>query len=187
GRTNRRGAQAESVMTTRKPVRLDYEALHRIRLAVGHFPACQNASDLERQLSKAVYDYHQLSPRNINAQQARLKAVRRHASKLASLLREDEWHGGIDWCSQWPKDWPPPSKVAEEIQRMIEESAVLETSSQKIKGAFIPGSPLEWLVGMRLPEVFEQFFQQDVTFYEKGDYVRFLARSRHQLALVNRS
>jgi hypothetical protein len=160
-------------VTAPKPVRLNYEALHRIRLAAGSFPADQNASELERQLSKAVYDYRQLSTRNINAQQARLKAVRRHASKLASLLREDEEHGGIDWYSQWPKDWPPPSKVAEEIQRRIEESAVLKTSAQKIIGEIIPGSPLEWLFGTKLPEVFERFFQQGVTRYEKGDYVRF--------------
>jgi hypothetical protein len=129
--------------------------------------------ELERQLSKAVYDYRQLSTRNINAQQARLKAARRHASKLATLLREDEENGGLDWCSQWPKDWPPPSKVAEEIQLRIKESAVLKMPAQKIIGEIIPGSPREWLVGTRLPEVFERFFQRDVTVYAPGDYVRF--------------
>jgi hypothetical protein len=163
-------------VTARKPLRLNYEALQRIREAAGKWPADQNASDLERQLSKAVYDYHQLSPRNIKAQKTRLKKIRNTASKLADLLSTDEWEGGLDWCSEWPKELPPPSKVAKEIQRMIEGSGVLETSAQKITREIEPCSPLEWLIGTRLPEVFEQFFRQDVTVYPKGAYARFVAR-----------
>jgi hypothetical protein len=160
-------------VTARKPLRLNYEALQRIREAAWKWSADQNASDLERQLSKAVYDYHQLSLRNIKAQKTRLKKIRNTASKLADLLSTDEWEGGLDWCSEWPKELPPPSKVAKEIQRMIEESGVLESSAQKITREIIPCSPREWLIGTRLPEVFESFFRRDVTLYEKGAYVRF--------------
>jgi len=161
-------------MTARKPIRLGYEALHRICLATGAWPADMKSYELERQLSKAVYDYHQLSIRNIKAQKARLKAIHRLASVLAELLSIDEWEGGLDWCSEWPKELPPPSKVAKEIERMIEESAVLKASAQKIMREIILGSPLEWLVATRLPEVFERFFQRGVSLYSKGDYVRFV-------------
>jgi hypothetical protein len=163
-------------MTARKPIRLGYEALHRICLAVGAWSADMKIYELERQLSKAVYDYHQLSIRNIKAQKARLKAIHRHASALAELLSTDEEEGGLDWCSEWPKQLPPPSKVAKEIERMIEGSAVLKTSAQKIVREIILGSPREWLVATPLPEVFERFFQRNVTLYPKGDYVRFVSQ-----------
>src|SRR5262249_5500445 len=122
------------MMTARKPVRLDYEALHRIRLAAGGWPAAMTIYELGRQLSKAIDDYQnwRRAPREINAQKTRLKAIRKHARKLAVLLRTDEGHGILVWCSQWPKDWPPPSKTTEEIQRMADESGILETSAQKI-------------------------------------------------------
>jgi hypothetical protein len=105
------------MMTARKPIRLSYEALHRIRLAAGAWPADLDYKQLERQLSKAVYDYRQLSVRNIKAQKARLKAIHGHASAMAELLSTEEWEGGLDWCSEWPKEWPPPSKVAKKLSR----------------------------------------------------------------------
>jgi hypothetical protein len=163
-------------MTAPKPIQLSSEALYRIRRDAGRFPADLKPVDLGRQLSKAVYDCHSLSLRNIKAQKVRLKAIQKTASKLAALLADDEENAGLDWCSQWPKNLPPPSKVAEEIKRMTEESGVLKASAQKIVREIIPGSPLEWLVGTRLPEVFEQFFRRDVTLYPKGDYVRFAMR-----------
>ena len=121
-------------MTARKPVQLSYEALHRIRLAAGGWPADMKIYELGRQLSKAIYDYQnwRRAPRDIDAQKMRLKAIRKHAYALAVLLRTDEEHGILVWCPQWPKDWPPPTKVAEEIQRMADESGMLETSAQKI-------------------------------------------------------
>jgi hypothetical protein len=163
------------MMTARKPIRLSYEALHRIRLAAGAWPADLDYKQLERQLSKAVYDYRQLSVRNIKAQKARLKAIHGHASAMAPLLSTEEEEGGVDWFSEWPKELPPLSKVAKEIARMIEESAVVKMSAQKIMREIILGSPLEWLVATRLPEVFEQFFPPlKVTRYLKGNYVRFV-------------
>jgi hypothetical protein len=62
------------------------------------------------------------------------------------------------------------------IEQMIEESGVLKTSAQKIKREIILGSPLEWLVATRLPEVLERFFfpSLKVTHYPKGNYVRFI-------------
>jgi len=55
---------------------------------------------------------------------------------------------------------------------------VLETSPQKIVRKIkddnaVFGGAREWLVGIKLPEVFEHFFRRDVTLYQKGDYVRF--------------
>ena len=172
-------------MTAPKPVQLRLEALLRIAKAAHAFPADLNASALERQLSKAVYDYRQLSVRNINAQKTRLKAIHKNASGLAELLSEDEETGGLNWCSQWPKDWPSPIKVAEEIQRRVEESAVLETSSQKIIREIIPGSPLEWLIGTRLPEVFEQFFCARPTVSRKGRYLDFAWRVLTEFKITN--
>jgi hypothetical protein len=161
-------------MTARKPVQLSYEALHRIRLATRGWPDLE-IYDLGRQLSKAIGEYHsRLDLRHIKAQKVRLKKIYKTASKLTALLRGDEESGPLDWYSEWPKDLPPPSKVAEDIQRMTEESGVLETSPQKIireiKGN---NSAREWLVGTKLPEVFNHFFRRDVTLYLKGDYVRF--------------
>ena len=108
-------------MTARKPVQLSYEALHRIRLAAGAWPADLEIYDLGRQICKAIAKYHSLlSLRDIKTQKARLKAIHKTASKLAALLKTDEKNGVLDWCSQWPKDLPSPSKVAKELQRMIE-------------------------------------------------------------------
>src|SRR5262245_10749473 len=81
--------------------------------------------------------------------------------KLAALLRDDEENGVLDWYSQWPKDLPPLSKIAEDIQRMAEESGMLETSPQKLVRDIkdenaVSGSAREWLV-TRLQEVFEDF------------------------------
>jgi hypothetical protein len=166
-------------MTAPKPIQLTSEALHRIRLAAGGWPADMEIYELGRQLSKAIYEHHSfLALRDIKTQKARLRKIHRHASELAVLLSTDEESGVLDWSSQWPKELPPPSKVAKEIQRTIEESAVMQTSPQKIIREIkddnaVFGGALEWLVGTRLPEMFEQFFRRDVTFYPKGDYVRF--------------
>src|SRR5262245_35564444 len=97
-------------MTARKPVQLNYEALHRIRLAAGGWPADLGLSDLRRPLSKAINEYHSFLA--LRDQKARLRRIHRHASKLADLLGADEENGGVDWYSQWPKELPPPSKVA---------------------------------------------------------------------------
>jgi hypothetical protein len=81
---------------------------------------------------KAIDEYHSwLALRDIKTQKARLKKIHKTASKLTALLRAEEESEGLDWCSQWPKGLPPPSKVAKEIQRMIEESGVLEASRKK--------------------------------------------------------
>jgi len=93
-------------MTARKPVQLSYEALHRIRLAARGWPADMKIYELGRQLSKAIYDFHNwaAAPDYIKTQKARLKAIHKYAHKLAVLLRTDEENPGLDWCSQWPKD-----------------------------------------------------------------------------------
>jgi hypothetical protein len=162
-------------MTARKPVQLDNEALHRIRLAAKGWPADLKLSDLGRQLSKAIDEYHsRIALRHIKAQKARLKKIYKTASELTALLKDDEENGILNWYSEWPKDLPPLSKIAEDIQRMAEESGLLETSPQKIIRE-IKGnqSALEWLVGTKLPEVFEHLFGREVTLYPKGHYTRF--------------
>jgi hypothetical protein len=90
-------------MTARKPVQISYEALHRIRQAAGGWPADLELSDLRRQLSKAIYEYHSfLALRDIKTQKARLRAIHKTASKLAILLKIDEENGILEWRSQWP-------------------------------------------------------------------------------------
>jgi hypothetical protein len=169
-------------MTARKPAQLSLEALHRIRKAARGWPADLELRDLRRQLSKAIYDYDFfLALRDVKAQKARLRAIHKSASKLAALLRDDEENGVLDWCSQWPKDLPPLSKIAEEIPRMIEESTVLQTSPQKIIREIkddnaVFGSARERLLGSKLPEVFEHCFRRAVTLYPKGDFARFAAQ-----------
>jgi hypothetical protein len=99
-------------------------------------------------------------------------------------------NGVLDWYSRWPKEFPPPSKVAEEIQRMAQESGMLETSPQKIIREIkdenaVPGSAFEWLIGRKLPEVFEQFFRDDPTVYKKGRYADFAAQVLTEFAITN--
>jgi hypothetical protein len=90
-------------MTARQPVQLNYETLHRIRLAAGGFPADMKINEFGRQLSKAIYDYQRWdSLRDIKPQKKRLKAIQKTVSKLAALLRDDEENGVLDWYSQWP-------------------------------------------------------------------------------------
>jgi hypothetical protein len=172
-------------MTAPKPVRLSAQAVQRIREAAWGWPADQRLADLERQLSKAIYDYHQLSVRHIKAQKTRLKKIHQTASTLADLLRDDEGEGGVDWCSEWPKEFPPPSKFAERIQRMVGESGILEMSPQKIIGEIIPGSELEWLIGIRLPELFEQYFRDAPTASRKGRYADFVAQVLTEFEITN--
>jgi hypothetical protein len=169
-------------MAARKPMRLSSEALHRIRRAARGWPADLELSDLRGQLSKAINEYDSfLALRDIKTQKARLKKIHKTASRLAVLLREDEENGVLDWYSRWPKDLPPPSKIAEEIQRMIKESTVLQTSPQKIIREIkddnaVSGSAREWLLGSKLPQVFEHCFRRDVSLYPKGHYRRFAAQ-----------
>jgi hypothetical protein len=178
-------------VTAPKPVRLTSEALHRIRLAAGGWPADVELPELRRALSSAASGYHSFDALpEIRAQKARLKAINKTASKLAALLRTDEENGILDWYSRWPKDSPPPSKVAEEIQRMAEESGALETSPQKIireikEDNAIAGSAFEWLVTKRLPEVFEQFFRANPTTYRKGRYPNFALQVLAELEITN--
>jgi hypothetical protein len=179
-------------MTAREPMQLSSEALHRIRQAAWGWPAELELSELGRQLSKAIYEYHswRLGLRNIKTQKARVKAIRKRAHDLAVLLRTDEENGPLDWYSQWPKDLPLPSKVAEEIQRMVEESGVLETSPQKIireikDNNAVAGSAFEWLVGKRLPEVFDQFFRADPTVYREGRYPDFALQVLIEFKITN--
>ena|SRR6266481_2610886 len=143
-------------MTAPKTVRLTPEALHRIRQAAGGWPADLELPELRRALSSAVRGYHSFNAiPEIRAQKARLKAINKTASKLATLLRTDEVKGILDWCARWPKDSPPPSKVVKEIQRMAEESGALEASPQKIMreikdDSAVAGSAFEWLVAKKI-------------------------------------
>jgi hypothetical protein len=119
-----------------------------------------------------------------------LKAINKTASKLAALLRTDEENGILDWYSRWPKDSPPPSKVAEEIQRMAKESGALETSPQKILRQIkddnvVAGSAFEWLVTKGLPEAFEQFFRAKPTVYRKGRYPNFASQVLVEFEITN--
>jgi hypothetical protein len=179
-------------MTAPKPTRLNGEACLRIMKAVGRWPAIYTGSDFERDLSKAVYDYvryHDL--RDIKSQQDRLQKIRKHASALATLLATDEEEGVLDWYSHWPKDLPLPSKAAQEIQRMVEESDILRKSSQKLINEIkddnaVLGSAFEWLVGTRLPEIFEKFFSAAPTLYQKGEFVRFALQTLAEFQISNR-
>jgi hypothetical protein len=170
-------------MAARKPVMPSDEALQRIRDAAGSFPADQKLSDADLgwQLFEAISDYcSYLDLREIKAQRKRLKAIHKTASKLEVLLRGDEEIGFLHWYD-WPKKLPPPSTVAGEIRRTAEESTLLETSPQKVIREIkdhhgVRGSPLEWLVGTRLPKVFRRLSRQDVTLYPKGNYARFAAQ-----------
>jgi hypothetical protein len=92
-------------------------------------------------------------------------------------------HGG-------QKNFRRQAKVAEEIQRMAQESGMLETSPQKIIREIkdenaVPGSAFEWLIGRKLPEVFEQFFRDDPTVYKKGRYADFAAQVLTEFAITN--
>jgi hypothetical protein len=145
-----------------------------------------------RQLSEAIYDFHKwaAAPDYIKTQKAHLKAIHKYADKLADLLKTEEKTPGLDWCSQWPKDWPSPIKVAEEIQRRVKESAVLETSPQKITAKIkdnnaVAGSAFEWLVGQRLPEVFDRFFRADPTVYREGRYLDFVEQVLVKFKITN--
>jgi hypothetical protein len=81
-------------MTFRTPMRLSSEALHRIRVAAGGWPADLDIFDLGRQLSQALSgpDFS-LHLRDIKTQKALLKKIHKAASKLADLLRirREEW------------------------------------------------------------------------------------------------
>jgi hypothetical protein len=175
---------------------LDESPLGRILKAVGRWPADRKPSDLWRQLVDAIHEYHwlcNLRP-NVKAQQARLRAIHKCASKLAELLAVDEekgglLKGGVFKTALWPEDAPPPREIVTQVERVIEDSYWLKSSIHKIvdavKAENRAGSAFEWLVGIRLKATFEDFFCDEAKAYNEGRYVRFALQVLKEFAISN--
>jgi hypothetical protein len=201
-------------MTARKPIQLSVQALMRIlkagiqeervraikderilkamregrgRRKLHGWPADQKASDLRRELRKAISEYSFL--RNVageaKARRGRVKAIHEHATALSKLLATDEENEGEfteHWRPLWPKDMPSASKLVNKMRELVEESGWLEASPQNIAAEIRADygvadiSAFESLVGTNLPAIYEIFFRESATAYRDGAYLDFASQ-----------
>ena len=151
------------------------------------WPADQKESDLRRELLKAISEFNFL--RNINAEAktrwGRIKAIHEHATALSKLLAIDEENEGEfteHWRSLWPEDMPPGSKLVNKMREVVRQSGWLEASPQNIAAETRADhgaadiSAFEWLVGKRLPAIYEKFFRESATTYREGPYRDFASQ-----------
>ena len=153
----------------------------RGRRKLHSWPADQKPSDLRRELLRAISEYNLL--RNVNPEAKtrwnRLKAIHKHASALSKLLATDEGNEGEfteHWRSLWPEDMPAASSLVSKMRELAEQSGWLEASLKEIAAAARTHhaasdiSAFEWLVGKRLPAIYEKFFRESATTYREGPY-----------------
>jgi hypothetical protein len=171
--------------------RLTAQAIDRILRAAHGWPADQRPSDLGRELLRAISHYNflrTLSP-DVKAHWACLKSIHKHASALESALVADERKGGM-FNKNWPHDMPSPTEIVLKIRQLVEESGWLEASPRNIVAdtkadLAASGSAFEWLVGKKLPELFEQFFRAEPTLYRKGRYPDFALQVLTEFQITN--
>jgi len=148
------------------------------------WPADNKGFDLRRDLLKAIWEFNFLRTHRAEAvtRRDRLKAIHKHATALSRLLALDEENEGEfteHWRPLWPQEMPTASKLVSKMRELVEESGWLETSPQNIAAetrAYYKASDinaLDWLVGTRLPEIYEQFFRESATVYREGPYLDF--------------
>jgi len=145
------------------------------------WPADQKSSDMRRELLNAISLYNFL--RNVDAEAkarwGRLKAIHEHATALSKLLATDEENEGEfteHWRPLWPEDMPAASSLVSKMRELAEQSGWLEASPKEIAAAARTHhaasdiSAFEWLVGKRLPAIYEKFFRESATTYREGPY-----------------
>jgi len=77
---------------------------------------------------------------------------------------------------------PPASKLVNKMREVVEQSGWLEASPQNIAAETRADygtadiSAFEWLVGKRLPAIYEHFFRESATAYREGSYLDFVAQ-----------
>jgi len=151
------------------------------------WPADQKESDLRRELLKAISEFNFL--RNVDAEAkarwGRIKAIHEHATALSKLLATDEENDGEfteHWRPLWPENMPPASKLVNKMREVVEQSGWLEASPQNIAAETRADygtadiSAFEWLVGKKLPAIYEHFFRESATAYRDGAFLDFASQ-----------
>lgn len=161
------------------------------------WPADQKPSDLRRELLKTISEYNFLHNVNseVEARWGRFKAIYKYTSALSKLLAADEEIEGEfteHWRPLWPKDMPAASKLVSKMREVVEQSGWLESSPQNIASetkahyGVSDISPLDWLVGTKLPTIYEKFFRESATAYRDGSYVDFVMRVLAEFEIANK-
>jgi hypothetical protein len=160
------------------------------------WPADQKLSDLRLELLKAIslYSFLRDSRAEAEVELARLKAIHKHASALANELATDEENGGMfteHWPEHWPEDMPAASNLVNKMREVVKQSGWLEASPQNIaaetRAAYGAAdiSALDWLVGARLPAIYENFFREPATAYREGPYLDFALQVLAEFEIKN--
>jgi hypothetical protein len=98
---------------------------------------------------------------------------------VLSVEKESE---GIFTEQLWPEDMPAASKLVSKMREVVKESGLLEASPQEIAAearthyAASETSAFEWLVGARLPAIYQNFFRESATTYRDGAYLDFASQ-----------
>jgi hypothetical protein len=129
-----------------------------------------------RALYACVRDYcrrDSFGPKAMNKRLKRFTTLRAKAMEMAALLREDEDedldHIGEAWRVKG--DGYPPLRP--QIRRLIEILDEEKKNLRKTEWRGL-GSPVEQLIGLDLPQVFESCFELPAKYGDPSPYVRFV-------------
>jgi hypothetical protein len=165
-------------------------ALDRILAAVGNkfLPASLDRVDLWTAIEKAAktkenVDRFRSGPRT-HAMIKAMKRVRKAADALAKVVKEND-----DAAQQIANSLPHALPL---VQQMIDLSGCceheLKKSNKILRAKYdrIP-SPREWLAGVELPNIFEEFFGRKAAHSRSGPTVRFITAVMNEVACPSNS
>jgi hypothetical protein len=161
-------------------LRLDDSTLDRIISAVGKASRVCDRDALRRDL---LFCYGQDSILSNSGtagfnkiQIDRLHAIRKHAKTLAVLLRADDADAKMI-RGVWPIGPERPAHLLPQMLFLVELIDTMKGMQGKPRGIVertkmhlgATGSPLQWLIGKLLPEVFTKHFGMEIKFHRDGD------------------
>jgi hypothetical protein len=194
-------------MTARKPIRLGYEALHRILQAANKCSSNLDQAEFWSDLVHCVARFRLRSTYGkasfIRAREKRFSAIQKHAKELALLLKEDEAEEdviGNNWREILPRDMLSPREFAEILNGLLMDLKHLwkEKSSDSLRNHLAMFekeygggmSAFEMLAGAELALVFKKFFG-DPSFSRTdegptGPFIKFVLAVLTEFKIKNR-
>jgi hypothetical protein len=159
---------------------LDDPKLDRIINAVGKASRVPDRDALRRDLL-LCYGRHSIlsgpgTARCNKTQIDRLDAIRKHAKTLAVLLKADDADAKMI-RGVWPIDPERPAHLLPQMLFLVELIDTMKGMQGKPRGIVertkmhlgATGSPLQWLIGKLLPEVFTEHFGIEIKSHRDGD------------------
>jgi hypothetical protein len=190
--------------------RIRNDAIDRILDAVGreHIPEQLDRDQLAAGLKECWYTYLEVVDRNsdrpIRDKLRRLKSLRAAAKRFRPHLTPDEFWGGdfqsgefleklIGWLIAWLDAQIGMLNNKLKFGPDFSEALRLKVDPREYADRWKSRSPLEWIAGHYLPELFEKHFGLSRKFYRRsednnpdGPMIRFVERALIELEITNR-